>query len=88
MAGFNPIIYGRLWVITEAGDYELVRLPTVLDLRKVRCYPRQELEQKMLNQSLTFECTLSENDMRDIEGKLRISKTIEIRTLRKIVDFG
>jgi hypothetical protein len=72
----------------QPGDYEWVTTPTVLDLRKVRCYSREELEQKILNESLTFECILSNEDMRDIEAKLRLSKTIEVRTLRKIVDLG
>lgn len=70
----------------EAGDYCWTTKPTVVDLRNVRCYPRDELIRKMHDQLLTFEDALREEDMQEIDAKLRVSKTIELKTLRKIVD--
>ncbi len=67
------------------GSYAWVTMPTTLDLRKVRTYPREELINKMNDGVLRFECQLSEDEMSEIDAKLRTSKTIEVRTLRRIV---
>jgi hypothetical protein len=66
-------------------DYSWVAKPTLLDMRKVRGYSKDELVQKMNDGCLTFECVLSEDDMRAIDVKLKASRTIELKTLRKIV---
>jgi hypothetical protein len=68
-----------------AGAYSWMTSPTVLDMRSVRPYTREELKQKLQDQTLTFESILSETDMSAIDAKLRASKTIELKTLRKIV---
>jgi hypothetical protein len=67
------------------GAYEWVKLPTTLDLRKVKCYPREDLIAKMNEGVLTFEGRLSDEEMTEIDKKLRLSQTIEVKTLRKIV---
>lgn len=69
-----------------AGTYSWMTSPTVLDMRSVRPYTRDEMKQKLQNQQLTFESIISESDIQAIDAKLRVSKTIEVRTLRKIVD--
>jgi hypothetical protein len=70
----------------SAGDYGWVAKPTLVDLREVRTYSRTELLQKMHDGLLTFECVLKESDLQAVDTKLRLSKTIELRMLRKIVD--
>jgi hypothetical protein len=69
----------------EAGDYGWVTMPTAVDLRKARCYPRKELIEKLNQGSLTFEGQLDPEEMAEIDTKLRVSKTVEMRLLRKIV---
>ena len=67
------------------GDYPWVTMPTALDLRKARCYPRDELIEKMHQELLTFEGQLASEEIAKIDAKLRGSGQIEMRVLRKIV---
>ena len=77
-----PDAFHRLSV----GAYTWVTEPTVIDLRKLKQYPRDSLL-KIQGEILTFEGPLNTTDMTEIDQKLRRSQNIERKVLRRIVSL-
>jgi hypothetical protein len=69
----------------SVGSYQWVTVPTLLDLRSVKRYVREDLVRSIQAQTLTFEGQLNDNDMTEIDQKLKVSRTIEKIILRRIV---
>jgi hypothetical protein len=71
----------------NVGAYRWVTEPTVIDLRKLKQYPRDSLLRSIQSETLTFEGPLNSLDMTEIDQKLRQSRNIERQILRRIVSL-
>jgi hypothetical protein len=69
----------------KPGSYTWITKSTLVDLRKPKIYQREFLLKAIQAQTLTFEGQLSNEHLREVDAKLRVSRTIERVTLRKIV---
>jgi hypothetical protein len=67
------------------GAYEWVSLPTVLDLRTYKKYPRESMLAAFKDGTLTPQGVLTPEHVEAIDAKLRLSKQIEKRVLKLIV---
>jgi hypothetical protein len=69
------------------GSYPWVTLPTAIPLRQPKMYRRDELLAGLKAATFRFEGTLSTQDLKHIDEKLRQSRLIERKVLKRIVSL-